>query len=485
MDGGVSLASDASSGRLVAHYARKAATARRSRKSPMVTILYLTVNGYSKLRLNEQYGFFFSSTLPGISKQIDPYAPTLKQSWADAIIAVFDDHYRAARCALDVRDYFYKTNWRPIGFRLEPQIALHTGAVFRARDPLVDTERVAGTAFELCKSISGVARPGDVVVSGAFATLLRATLEDESDTTITISPATVSRKAAESGLGEVARIQRTNETSSIGTGGYGPLHATDNDLKSLGMDVGARSGSIRLLDPTTDDKFTFFASAFGPGSDHIKLDRIPADKGIAASVIKLRRSRVSHDLSSNRQFDPSTAKKAGIPPGNMITVPIIWQTKVLGVVQLINKDDDFTDADVRRTEDFARRQAPVLAEFLALRADGEKHDEFPEGLRECTVMFTDITSSGQLMREFDARGELDIYTRLLDEYLENIGRLTRQHQCWVDKFMGDGVMILANAPFEISGSAEAAVKLALDITSRTREILDRMLVYPERKIPPH
>src|SRR5256885_1953349 len=116
------------------------------RVKKQVSLLFLDVKGYSNLRSDHQYEIFFENVLSGMSAKIQQYSPIYANSWGDAVLAVFDNHIKAALCALDIRDYFRNTNWASLGLTdaLAPRIALHAGSVFFGPDPIQGRDGIAG-----------------------------------------------------------------------------------------------------------------------------------------------------------------------------------------------------------------------------------------------------------------------------------------------------------------------------------------------------
>jgi adenylate cyclase len=96
-----------------------------------------------------------------------------------------------------------------------------------------------------------------------------------------------------------------------------------------------------------------------------------------------------------------------------------------------------------------------------------------QGIRECTVIFTDLTNYNKIADRF----ELPLVTNLLNEYLTRVCQAALDHDCWVDKFLGDGVMIVTNTPRERADFCLAAVKLAVDIQNRTEDLVAEWLRY--------
>ncbi len=111
-------------------------------------------------------------------------------------------------------------------------------------------------------------------------------------------------------------------------------------------------------------------------------------------------------------------------------------------------------AVIRQT--FERFVAPQVVEILLRDPDRVK---LGGDLQQITVMFTDLEGFTTLS-EVTPPHEL---LRVLNRYHELVSRLVQQHGGIVNKFMGDGVMVLFNTPVPQANHARSAVDAALAI----------------------
>jgi class 3 adenylate cyclase/FMN phosphatase YigB (HAD superfamily) len=145
------------------------------RSKETLTVLFLDVQGYTKLGDDHHFGLYFDIVLPLMAKQVGLHRPRYVNSWGDAIVAAFKVPVDAARAALDLRDMFRNTNWANLGLSndLAARIGLHAGSIFIGKDPLQKRTGIAGHNVNLAARIEPVVRTNEVWVSEAAVSLLR------------------------------------------------------------------------------------------------------------------------------------------------------------------------------------------------------------------------------------------------------------------------------------------------------------------------
>jgi adenylate cyclase len=111
-------------------------------------------------------------------------------------------------------------------------------------------------------------------------------------------------------------------------------------------------------------------------------------------------------------------------------------------------------AVIRQT--FERFVAPQVVEIMLRDPSRVK---LGGDMQQITVMFTDLEGFTRLSEETPP----DELLRVLNRYHELVSRVVRQHGGMVNKFMGDGVMVLFNTPVPQENHARSAVDAALAI----------------------
>ena len=114
------------------------------------------------------------------------------------------------------------------------------------------------------------------------------------------------------------------------------------------------------------------------------------------------------------------------------------------------------ERDAATRERFRRLFSPDLAEMvvdgrLSVRQGGED--------RMVTVMFVDIRDFTALSRRVQAAEMLEI----LNEYYEVLVEIVFRYEGTVDKFMGDGMMVIWGAPVTYEDDAQRAVLASMEI----------------------
>ena len=114
------------------------------------------------------------------------------------------------------------------------------------------------------------------------------------------------------------------------------------------------------------------------------------------------------------------------------------------------------ERDAATREKFRRLLSPDLAEMVV---NGQLSVEQGGENRLVTVMFVDIRGFTQLSGEAEASEIL----KMLNDYYEILVEIVFRHVGTVDKFIGDGMMVIWGAPVTHEDDPARAVRAALDI----------------------
>jgi len=142
------------------------------------TMLFADFAGYS--RLHDAFVPLFQQRFLEIGASLirETAIPVLEaKTWGDALYAVFESALEGAEFALRFLERMQDVDWTAAGLSESShvRIALHSGAVFRAYDPVMHTDSHFGSAVVRAARIEPVTPPGMVYASEAFAATLAAT----------------------------------------------------------------------------------------------------------------------------------------------------------------------------------------------------------------------------------------------------------------------------------------------------------------------
>lgn len=110
-------------------------------------------------------------------------------------------------------------------------------------------------------------------------------------------------------------------------------------------------------------------------------------------------------------------------------------------------------------QEFSRYLSPVLVERMI---DQDEMPNLDGEQRDVTVMFADLTGFTAVSEEVGSATLVPI----LNRYLDAISEVIQGHGGYVDKFIGDAVMAIFNAPLNVSDHAYEAVVAAQEVNRR-------------------
>ena len=136
--------------------------------------------------------------------------------------------------------------------------------------------------------------------------------------------------------------------------------------------MNADSASLMLVIEETNE--LEFKIVLGPKATEVKPFRLPIGKGIAGWVAQTGKPVLIPDCYSDSRFDPSFDKRSGYHTRTMLTVPMIYKSKTLGVMSVINRMDGnpFDENDQMLFTIFASQAALSIENARLLRSAIEK-----------------------------------------------------------------------------------------------------------------
>ena len=136
--------------------------------------------------------------------------------------------------------------------------------------------------------------------------------------------------------------------------------------------MNAESASLMLVIEETNE--LEFKIVLGPKATKVKPFRLPIGKGISGWVAETGKPVLIPDCYSDPRFDPSFDKRSGYYTRTMLTVPMIYKSKTLGVMSVINRMDGkpFDENDQILFTIFASQAALSIENARLLHAAIEK-----------------------------------------------------------------------------------------------------------------
>jgi len=145
-------------------------------------------------------------------------------------------------------------------------------------------------------------------------------------------------------------------------------------LKRANEFVPSESGSILLDDPllkryNESRGKLYFLACFGRGSTSLVGSSIPDNVGIAGATYQRGRSYISQDVRKDAQYYPRIDKKTRYKTYSVICSPIVIDSSIIGVLELINRKDSITygKKDLALLDIFAGYTATVITNALDAR----------------------------------------------------------------------------------------------------------------------
>jgi class 3 adenylate cyclase len=119
-------------------------------------------------------------------------------------------------------------------------------------------------------------------------------------------------------------------------------------------------------------------------------------------------------------------------------------------------------SELKRMERLRRYLSPQIAETILADED----NLFKTHRREITIVFLDLRG----FTAFSDSAEPEEVMDFLRDYHAEMGRLVFKFEGTLERFMGDGVVVIFNDPIRSENHAEKAAKMALEMRDRVKEL---------------
>jgi class 3 adenylate cyclase/HAMP domain-containing protein len=269
-----------------------------------------------------------------------------------------------------------------------------------------------------------------------------------------------------------------SEAIGIDKSAEGAHQAIDQDTSALGA-AAAKDEPIAIADLTTADDHLLRDVAVAAGFHSVLVVPLVDQKGILGSLVVLRHA--AGDFSPNliglmrtfahqsvlamrnaRLFTEVDQKGRELESAHSTVQQQAGKLQEQ-TAQLLDWNKSLEDrvekqlGEIERIRKLERFLAPQVAQLIA-SSDGH------EGLldshrREVTVVFCDLRG----FTAFTESTEPEEAMTVLREYHAALGELIFRYEGTLDRYAGDGVMILFNAPIQFADHTKRAVKMAVEM----------------------
>lgn len=154
-------------------------------------------------------------------------------------------------------------------------------------------------------------------------------------------------------------------------------------MKYVNRVTNSVASTLMLLDEDTGE--LVFSIPTGPKEDKLIDVRIPPGKGIAGWVAEHEQSALVADVKEDSRFFPDIDQKIGFETKSVLCVPLISKTKLIGVLEVINKIDgsSFTEEDKLLLSTFGYQAAGAIENA---RLYGELNDQLEKAKQAKEVL---------------------------------------------------------------------------------------------------
>lgn len=232
-----------------------------------------------------------------------------------------------------------------------------------------------------------------------------------------------------------------------------------------------------------------FAVAFEIDIELLKKFRLQMGQGISGAVAALGKPIIENDAPASSYFHPEIDNSTGFKTKSVLCVPMISKGKVIGVIEVLNKQDGkFTEGDrdllqsIATSVSIAMENARLYKETV-LMAEHERgirgvfqkfvpkevidkiihgttiKQKIVDEFKTITLLNLDIRNFSKLTRKIGPIKSV----ALLNQFFSVMGGIVFKHHGIVDKYLGDGFLALFGAPVSTALDAENAVSAALEM----------------------
>ncbi len=169
-------------------------------------------------------------------------------------------------------------------------------------------------------------------------------------------------------------------------------------LRSVIKAIDCEAGSILLLQDNFKNNNLIFRYVVGPGSGVLKNRSMDPTKGIAGWVIQHRQPYICNHPQSDPIWNRDIQQLIKIDTKNILAVPLIQENKIIGAIEVINKDNsDFNQQDIEILE-FLATQISIIFKNSMLYSDLEKKFNLISKMHEVNLLISSSLNPRLVMK---------------------------------------------------------------------------------------
>jgi len=244
----------------------------------------------------------------------------------------------------------------------------------------------------------------------------------------------------------------------------------DQELQFLAQMAGVKTASILVPYPPSRDTRFAFLSILGSESNKLKNVLLDINKGIAGQVFASGNPKIVTSPKSDEKWNPVVDKRIAFQTQNLMCLPLKYGGLTIGVVQFLNKSEDFSEHDEHVLGQAINTLAFKVGNFTShvenfeILGLGYGHD-----VNDGSVIYVDLSSSSSLLKGAHPLPKMDVIN-LINEYLEKLTITAINNGCIVDKYMWDGGLFSLNVAKTVPDHQVKAFRTALEMYHKFDEL---------------
>ncbi len=263
-------------------------------------------------------------------------------------------------------------------------------------------------------------------------------------------------------------------------------------LERLAELINIEAGSIMTLEYDV----LVIQAAIGPFGKELRRQQISLGHGVAGYVVTTGEPVTVQSVKDNPQFLSDIDEKTGFETRSLLCVPMITNGRVIGVIELLNKQGTSFGKDDEQTVKAVAASSAIALENSRLYRESEhvvKKERFirtvfqkyvPEGVvadilekgesnqmtvgekKIVTIFNVDIRGYSRMSKQASTENVVHI----LNYFFKRMGNIILKHNGVLDKYLGDGLLAIFGAPVASKNPALDAVLAAQEMVDAIEEL---------------